>query len=820
MAESERVLDGRYRIVRALGAGGFGKTYLAEDTRRPGAPQCVVKQLRLVSTDTQLLEIARRLFNTEAETLQKLGSHAQIPELLAYFEQDQEFYLVQEFIPGQPLSKELQNGHVLGEAQVIKLLEEGLNVLTFVHGNGVIHRDIKPDNLMRHQEDGRIVLIDFGAVKSIGTQLTGIQGDAPLTVSIGTSGYMPSEQAAGTPRLSSDIYALGMVAIQALTGVHPADMEQNDKNGDLKWPSEAKVNPVLKAILLKMVRYNFSQRYQSASAVLSDVKKLSANNPTGVIVGQRAETVINAAQDLATKAGQSLVTAAEVSKEPVKAALTKGGQAGAQAGAFVLSATGGFLGRAGSTLWEWIKAQLARVPKRFWWLSGTTLVVAGGIAVYVLTRPPKDPNEANLIDPGPVQTALRATRQKLVTSHSQPTAVFGQNLIVNGNAEASDGVTTLSDLAVVPGWSLSSNFTTLQYNIPNALIGATDPGADDRGRSLFVGGANNALSSASQTIDVSAGAATIDQGNVTYELSGYLGGYKSEADNAALKITFQDQSGKVLGEVALGPVTPSDRGYDTKLIAQNTVGTVPVGTRNLDVQLLMTRSGSESYNHAFADNLSVILSGPPFADITGVEGNKEITQLAQLGVLNSNGGNFMPLQSVTRAEFVRWLVLANNAYNVDTPTRQIRLAEGGNATFTDVPVTHPDFKYIQGMANAGFTIGVDATTFNPDAPLTREQMIAIKVGLDQGGLDVPSSDYIPAWTDRDQISPAFKPALEVEYARNTQIKNVERTFGAIKTFNPQSAVTRAQASVCIWLIGNSEPRSAEDTLKMRRQGKR
>jgi predicted Ser/Thr protein kinase len=820
MADEGKVLDGRYRIVRALGAGGFGKTYLAQDTRRPGLPQCVVKQLRLVSTDTQLLEIARRLFNTEAETLQKLGSHSQIPELLAYFEQEQEFYLVQEFIPGQPLSKELQNGQVLSEAQVVRLLEEGLNVLTFVHGNGVIHRDIKPDNLMRHQEDGRIVLIDFGAVKSIGTQLTGVTGNAPLTVSIGTSGYMPSEQAAGTPRLSSDIYALGMVAIQALTGVHPADIEQNDKNGDLKWPSEAKVNPVLKAILLKMVRYNFSHRYQSASAVLSDVKKLSANNPTGVIVGQRAETVINAAQDLASKAGQSLVTAAEVSKEPVKAALSKGGKAGAQAGAFVLSATGGFLGSAGNTLWNWIKTQLAKVPKRFWWLSGTTLVVAGGIAAYVVTRPPKDPYAAAVIDPSPVEIALRATRQKLVTSRSQPKTVFGQNLIVNGNAEASDGVTALTDLAVVPGWSLSGNFTTLQYNIPNALIGATDPGPDDRGRSVFVGGANNALSSASQTIDISVGATTIDQGSVSYELSGYLGGYKGEADNAALKLTFQDQSGKVLAEAALGPVAPSDRSYGTKLISQDIVGTVPVGTRSIEVQLLMTRSGTESYNHAFADNLSVILSGPPFADITGIAGSKEITQLAQLGVFPSDGGNFMPQQSVTRAEFVRWLVLANNAYNVDKPTRQIRLAEGGNATFTDIPTTHPDFKYIQGMANAGFTIGVDPTTFSPDTPLTREQMIAIKVGLDQGGLDVPSSDYIPAWTDRDQISPAFKPALEVEYARNTQVKNVERTFGAIKTFNPQAAVTRAQATLCIWLIGNSEPRSAEDALKMRRQGKR
>jgi len=316
-------------------------------------------------------------------------------------------------------------------------------------------------------------------------------------------------------------------------------------------------------------------------------------------------------------------------------------------------------------------------------------------------------------------------------------------------------------------------------------------------------------------VDLTAGAASVDQGNLSYELSGWLGGKGSDADSAILKAVFRDAQGAILGEGAIGPVGPSERSYDTRLVRRTSYGTLPARTRRIEFTLTFTRPGKD-YNHAFADNLAMVLSGPPFTDLGEAFGSKQILELAQLGVFDRLGGTFEPIRPVTRAEFVRWLVRANNAIWAEKPERQVRLAEGGTASFTDVPPDHPDFKYVQGMMNAGFAIGYDETTFRPDEPLTREQMVAIKVGLDQGGLRVPSSDYIPAWTDRDRISDFFRPALQVEFYANDRVKNVERTFGTLKTFRPQMPVTRAEAAVCMSLIGpgadGGSPRSSTEAL--------
>jgi serine/threonine protein kinase len=155
---SAKVLDGRYKLIKKLGAGGFGHTYMARDMRRPGSPLCVVKHLKPASTDAEFIREARRLFNTEAEVLEKLGRHDQIPQLLAYFEENQQFFLVQEYIegtplnqewkaepaPDQPLSEPLPQKKIT-EAEAIALLKDVLGILEFVHAEGVVHRDIKPD---------------------------------------------------------------------------------------------------------------------------------------------------------------------------------------------------------------------------------------------------------------------------------------------------------------------------------------------------------------------------------------------------------------------------------------------------------------------------------------------------------------------------------------------------------------------------------------------------------------------------------------------------------------------------------------------------
>ncbi|MEI6368984.1 MAG: protein kinase [Nostocales cyanobacterium ELA608] len=170
------IIDGRYHIIQNLGQGGFGTTFLAKDTKRPGNPLCVVKQFTPASTDPATLIILKRLFDQEAVMLETLGKHDQIPQLLAHIEEYQKFYIVQEYIKGNDLSDELISGQKMSEADVIQLLIEILEALEFVHKYKVIHRDIKPDNIRRRHLDNTIFLIDFGAVKEVRTQLVNKQG--------------------------------------------------------------------------------------------------------------------------------------------------------------------------------------------------------------------------------------------------------------------------------------------------------------------------------------------------------------------------------------------------------------------------------------------------------------------------------------------------------------------------------------------------------------------------------------------------------------------------------------------------------------------
>ncbi|NES87465.1 MAG: serine/threonine protein kinase, partial [Moorea sp. SIO2B7] len=261
-------LAGRYKITSVLASGGFAYTYLAEDTQRPSAPICLVKQLQPARQDSTFLEVARRMFHNEAKILEKLGNYPQIPQLLAHFEENEQFYLVEEFIPGNLLSEELKIDERLEEGKVMTILKEILSILVYLHAHGVIHRDIKPNNIIRSSKDGRLVLIDFGAVKEIQPQ----QQD--LTIAIGTRGYTPPEQLAGQPDFSSDIYAVGMIVIQALTGIPPAKLSVDKTSGNINWREFTSVGEELAVIIDKMVRYHFGDRYQSATSVLKDLENL------------------------------------------------------------------------------------------------------------------------------------------------------------------------------------------------------------------------------------------------------------------------------------------------------------------------------------------------------------------------------------------------------------------------------------------------------------------------------------------------------------------------------------------------------------------
>lgn len=262
-----QTLDGRYQVLESLGAGGFGQTYIAADTRRPGNPRCVVKVLQPASSDPDFLKVARRLFHSEAETLEKLGHHAHIPRLLAFFEQDQDFFLVQELIEGTPLTQELVPGKHWSESQVRSLLSEVLVILGFIHSQGVIHRDIKPENILRQQADQKLFLVDFGSVKQVRNQELVTDPATKISVIVGTPGYMASEQSQGKPRPNSDLYSLGIIGIQALTGQQPSQF-QEDVDGELIWRDQAEVGEELAQVLTQMVRPYFKLRYQTAAEAL------------------------------------------------------------------------------------------------------------------------------------------------------------------------------------------------------------------------------------------------------------------------------------------------------------------------------------------------------------------------------------------------------------------------------------------------------------------------------------------------------------------------------------------------------------------------
>jgi serine/threonine protein kinase len=265
------VLRDRYEIVEQIGMGSFGIMYIAEDRDYPDRKSFAIKQFNPINTRQKNIDIARVKFNDEANILSRL-THELIPKLYARFEEDGYFYIVQDLVQGVPLAQELKAGDRKNERYLKKLLIDLLTPLAYLHQKNIIHRDLKPDNLIR-RNDGRISLIDFGAVKEV-INLT----IEPPGTTIGTPAYMPSEQAIGQAKLSSDIYAIGKIAIQAATGIHPAELEKDPETENPIWQNSApQISQELKNILSRMVEYNFRARYQNATEALQEL-----NNPSTI----------------------------------------------------------------------------------------------------------------------------------------------------------------------------------------------------------------------------------------------------------------------------------------------------------------------------------------------------------------------------------------------------------------------------------------------------------------------------------------------------------------------------------------------------------
>ncbi len=259
------ILRERYRALKIIGKGGFGRTFLAIDEDKPSKPKCVIKQFLPQAQGTASLQKASELFEEEAKHLDNLGKHEQIPELLAYFTQDNRQYLIQQFIEGENLLQELSKGNY-NEQKIRALLIEILEILKYVHENKVIHRDIKPENIIRRLTDKKLFLVDFGASKVVENTRLSVTGTV-----IGSAQYCAPEQSFGKPQYCSDLYSLGVTCLQLLTGIEPFDLFDSG-DGEWIWRDYLVNNPVseeIGKILDKLVVSGYKKRYQSAEEVLS-----------------------------------------------------------------------------------------------------------------------------------------------------------------------------------------------------------------------------------------------------------------------------------------------------------------------------------------------------------------------------------------------------------------------------------------------------------------------------------------------------------------------------------------------------------------------
>ncbi|TPX28439.1 protein kinase domain-containing protein [Cylindrospermopsis raciborskii] len=264
------LLINRYEIINPLGSGGFGETFLARDTQMPSQRLVVIKHLKpALQNSHSSTELIENLFQKEAAVLEELGNHcSQIPQLYSYFSEEGEFYLVQEYIEGKNLS---QVGQIKPE-QATVILSSLLNTLKYVHSKNIIHRDIKPENIILRDSDRLPVLIDFGAVKETMGVVTLGSGSTVSSVVVGTRGFMAPEQTAGRPVFSTDLYALGLTIIYALTQKLPIEFSVSQLTGEMDWISYVpNLDSKLVQVLNKSIKMDLGSRYLTAEAMYSDL---------------------------------------------------------------------------------------------------------------------------------------------------------------------------------------------------------------------------------------------------------------------------------------------------------------------------------------------------------------------------------------------------------------------------------------------------------------------------------------------------------------------------------------------------------------------
>lgn len=256
------LLSNRYNILQKLGNGGCGEVFLAEDIQLPSKPRCVVKQFKPSTNNATDYQFIKEKFEKEAEILEILGHHDQIPQLYAFFEENGELYIVEQYIEGLTLKQKVAQDGAFNDNFVRDFLVCLLPVISYIHSENIIHRDIKPENIILRKQDGMPVLIDFGVVKDIEDTIINNQVSQTQIIS---RGYTAPEQATGFPVFASDLFSLGMTAIFMLTGKKPTNFV-NPQNGDVEWEKDLsyQVNDELRQIMKVVINADSNERFENA----------------------------------------------------------------------------------------------------------------------------------------------------------------------------------------------------------------------------------------------------------------------------------------------------------------------------------------------------------------------------------------------------------------------------------------------------------------------------------------------------------------------------------------------------------------------------
>ncbi|MEM1254335.1 MAG: D-alanyl-D-alanine carboxypeptidase family protein [Cyanobacteria bacterium P01_H01_bin.21] len=290
-------LANRFEILEILDRGSYGITYRGIDHHQSLRSHCVIQEL--ICNSPKILE----MFRQEASILETIGIHSRIPKLLAYFDQDNKFYIVQDMIHGHTLRDEIKEGKRLDETYVIKLLKDIFSVLVFVHQHHTVHRNIHPKNLIRQSKNGDIFLSDFGSIKELSNSYIDEKGRLLFRVRVGAPGYVAPEQKRGNPCYASDLYSVGMLAIAALEDISPQQLSIHPITKRVQWSND-RISPALATFLKRLIEPSPKQRFQTAADALRAFEKTI----TGIRVGQDSQMATHVAARAKTPVDSEPVT--------------------------------------------------------------------------------------------------------------------------------------------------------------------------------------------------------------------------------------------------------------------------------------------------------------------------------------------------------------------------------------------------------------------------------------------------------------------------------------------------------------------------------